>query len=63
MLSSSDDPRNHAVPIIEIFDDPDDDTISYLVMPLLRAADNPAFQFVKEIVDFVDQILEVTAGD
>lgn len=61
MLSTEEsrkDPRNHSVPIIEIFDDPEDDTKSYMVMPLLRAADSPAFEFVKEIVDFIDQILE-----
>ena len=56
------DPRNHSVPVIEIIDDPEDDTMSYVVMPLLRAADDPHFEFVKEIIDFVDQILEVTAN-
>jgi hypothetical protein len=55
------DPRNHAVPIVEVFDDPDDDSVSYLAMPLLRNAGNPPFQYVKEIIDFVDQILEVGA--
>ena len=62
MLSTPDlreDPRNHCVSIIEIIDDPDDDSVSYVVMPLLRNADNPPFQYVKEIVDFVDQVLEV----
>lgn len=54
-----DDPRNHCVPVLEVIDDPDDDTKSYMVMPLLRAADYPAFAHVKEIVDFVDQMLEV----
>ena len=51
------DPRNHCVPIVEMIDDPDDDSVSYMVMPLLRNADNPQFQYVKEIIDFVDQIL------
>ena len=62
MLSTKElreDPRNHCVPIIEVFDDPDDDSLSYLVMPLLRNADSPPFQYIKEIIDFVDQILEV----
>jgi len=62
MLSAKElmaDPRNHSVPIIEVIDDPEDDTKSYMVMPFLRAADSPPFQFVKEIIDFVDQILEV----
>ena len=56
------DPRNHSVPIIEVIDDPEENTKSYMVMPLLRAPDDPSFEFVKEIVDFVDQILEVTAN-
>ena len=53
------DPRNHCVPVIEIFDDPDDDSVSYMVMPLLRNASNPPFQYVKEIIDFANQVLEV----
>ena len=55
------DPRNHCVPVIEVIDDPDDDLLSYMVMPLFRNADSPPFQSVKEIIDFVDQILEVGA--
>lgn len=61
MLSTKElraDPRNHCVPIIEVIDDPGDDRKSYMVMPLLRNADSPPFQYVKEIVDFVDQVLE-----
>ena len=54
-----DDPRNHCVPILKVIDDPDDSSKSFLVMPLLRAADHPPFDFVKEVVDFVDQMLEV----
>lgn len=53
------DPRNPCPPVIQIFDDPEDNDISYLVMPLLRNANSPPFQYVKEIVDFVDQALEV----
>jgi len=52
------DPRNHCVPIIEVIDDPDDDSVSYMVMPLLRNASDPPFQYVKEIIDFVTQALE-----
>lgn len=66
MLRTADlcaDPRNHCVPIIEVIDDPKDDSQSFMVMPFLRVADNPQFQHVKEIVDFVDQILEVRATD
>jgi len=53
------DPRNHCIPIIEVFDDPDNDSVSYMVMPLLRNASDPQFQYVKEIIDFVNQVLEV----
>ena len=66
MLSTKEmraDPRNHCVPVIEVIDDPGNDTKSYLVMPFLRCADDPPFQHVKEIIDFVDQILEVRATD
>ena len=62
MLSTKEllaDPRNHCVPVIDVIDDPDYDAISYMVMPMLRLVDNPPFQYVKEIIDFVDQILEV----
>lgn len=62
MLSTKEllaDPKNHCVPIIDLIDDPDDDSKSYMVMPLLRNAADPSFQHVKEIIDFVDQILEV----
>lgn len=62
MLSAAElreDPRNHCVPVIEVIDDPGDESVSYMVMPLLRNADDPPFQYVKEIIDFVDQILEV----
>jgi len=57
------DPGNHCVPVIEVIDDPDYDSISYMVMPMLRLADDPPFQYVKEIIDFVDQILEVRTTD
>jgi len=53
------DPKNHCVPIIEVIDDPEYDSISYVVMPLLRSANDPPFQYVEEIIDFVNQILEV----
>jgi len=52
------DPRNHCVPILDVFQDDQDETISYMVMPFLRLFDKPAFELVGEVVDFVDQILE-----
>ncbi|OCH90628.1 hypothetical protein OBBRIDRAFT_754583 [Obba rivulosa] len=52
------DPRNHCVPILEMFEDPDDPAISYMVMPFLRPIDKPPCELVEEVVDFVTQILE-----
>ena len=53
------DPRNRCVPVVKIFQDHGDPQTSYIVMPFLRPVNNPPFEFVKEIIDFVDQILEV----
>jgi hypothetical protein len=62
MLSAIDDPANHSVPILDTFEDSVNKSISYLVMPFLRLADNPPFEVVEEVVDFADQILEVRPG-
>jgi hypothetical protein len=53
---------NHSVPILDTFGDPVDKSTSYLVMPFLRLIDNPPFEVVEEVLDFVDQILEVRSG-
>ena len=53
------DPRSHCVPIVKLFGDHQDPLVSYIVMPFLRPISNPPFESVKEIIDFVDQILEV----
>ncbi|KAF9818792.1 hypothetical protein IEO21_02572 [Rhodonia placenta] len=52
------DPRNHSVPILDIFQDSDDQAISYMVMPFLRLTDRPEFEIVEDVVNFVDQMLE-----
>lgn len=52
------DPRNHCVPVTNVFEDPKDTKVSYMVMPFLRPVDTPPFESVKEIIDFTDQILE-----
>jgi len=56
------DPRNHCVPVLNIFKDPQDPVLLYLVMPFLRPAFDPPFEHVKEIMEFTDQILEVDAS-
>ncbi|KAJ2968427.1 hypothetical protein NUW54_g13221 [Trametes sanguinea] len=56
------DPRNHSVPIWDVLDDPQDDTISYLVMPLLRYLDSPPFETVENVLDCCEQLIEVRLG-
>lgn len=58
-LSALDDPANHTVSILDTFTDHEDESVSYMVMPYLRPSDNPPFETVGEVMDFVDQILEV----
>ena len=54
------DPRNHCVPILEVFQDNVDPSLTYVVMPFLRSMNSPPFEFVEEIVSFIDQILDVS---
>ncbi|KAI0643664.1 hypothetical protein C8Q79DRAFT_976044 [Trametes meyenii] len=51
-------PRNHCIPILEILQDPEDETLSYIIMPFLRYIDSPAFETVGEILDCCEQLLE-----
>jgi hypothetical protein len=62
MLNTIDDPANHSVPILDTFEDSVNKSISYLVMPFLRLIDDPSFEVVEDVLDFVDQILEVRPG-
>lgn len=55
----SEDPRNHCVPIYDALQVPDADDICLLVMPRLRAHDDPRFDTVGEGVEFFRQIFEV----
>lgn len=59
ILAALDDPANHSVPILDTFVDFADESISYIVMPFLRLSDNPPFETVGEVADFVAQVLEV----
>src|SRR6267154_2552458 len=54
-----DDPQNHCVPVMDVLASPTESHLLFLVMPLLRAFNDPPFAAVGEIVDFVDQILQV----
>ncbi|RPD57478.1 hypothetical protein L227DRAFT_613500 [Lentinus tigrinus ALCF2SS1-6] len=52
------DPRNHTVPILEVFPVPDDPQITLIVMPFLRPCDDPGFYTLGEAISFVKQVLE-----
>ena len=57
--SLKNDSRNHCVVVLDHFQDPEDSTTSYMVMPFLRPIDSPDFELVDDVVDFIDQMLEV----
>ena len=70
LMSLPSDPKNHCMPIREIIDPEDANNPSgqkepeftgevYIVMPFLRPVNDPRWETVADIVDFVDQILEV----
>jgi len=54
----SEDSRNHVVPVYDAFSDKQDPRVQFLVMPVLRKFDDPAFLFVGEVMDFVTQVVE-----
>lgn len=62
ILNAYEDVDNHSVPILDTFVDATDETISYIVMPFLRLLNDPPFESIEEILDFADQILEVSTG-
>ena len=51
--------QNHCVPVLDTFEDPMDNRLAYIVMPFLHNIDRPSFEFVTDIADMVDQLLEV----
>ncbi|KAH8100828.1 kinase-like domain-containing protein [Cristinia sonorae] len=61
MLSPTDNhrnPYNHCVPILDVLSDPINALNAILVMPYLRPCNNPNFDTVDEIMEFVKQTLE-----
>jgi len=54
----SSDPGNHCVPINEVLQDPLEEDLLIIVMPLLRAFDEPRFDTVGEAVEFFRQVIE-----
>ncbi|KAI0316379.1 hypothetical protein OF83DRAFT_1060461 [Amylostereum chailletii] len=51
-------PDNHSVPILDIFPDVNDPSMSFMVMPFLREINEPTFEYIGEVLDFVDQVLK-----
>ena len=54
------DPKNHCSTLLDVLQVPDDADQVILVMPLLRRHDEPRFNTVGEVVDFFQQIFEVS---
>nr|VWP00762.1 Pheromone processing endoprotease KexB (EC [Ganoderma boninense] len=52
------DPRNHSVHVLDVLGVPDDPDATIMVLPLLRACDNPHWQTEGEVLSFVKQIFE-----
>lgn len=55
----SSEPNNHCVPLIDIFEDNEEPQLTYIVMPFLRTIDDPPFDTVADVMDFIDQLFEV----
>ncbi|KAH9914996.1 hypothetical protein B0H21DRAFT_828220 [Amylocystis lapponica] len=52
------DSRNHCIPLLDVLQDPDDEDLIFLVLPLLRKYDYPPFDTIGEVVEFLRQIFE-----
>ncbi|KAI1795565.1 kinase-like domain-containing protein [Ganoderma leucocontextum] len=52
------EPRNHCVPILDVFGVPDEPNFTIMVLPLLRACNDPSWQTVGEVLSFIQQIFE-----
>ncbi|KAJ3881233.1 hypothetical protein F5051DRAFT_322211 [Lentinula edodes] len=50
-------PRNHCVPIYDVFPVPDSE-MDVIVMPVLRPFDNPQFDTIGEVIAFIQQLFE-----
>ncbi|KAK0464242.1 uncharacterized protein EV420DRAFT_1724656 [Desarmillaria tabescens] len=57
-LSSVSDTKNHSNVLLEVLTPPGDEDVKILVMPLLRRFDDPPFDTIGEVVEFLRQIFE-----
>ncbi|EAU85847.2 other/AgaK1 protein kinase [Coprinopsis cinerea okayama7 len=51
-------PENHCVPVLAVLNPPDDPEHDIAVLPILRDYDDPPFETIGEVVDYIGQILE-----
>lgn len=52
--------HDHTLPILDSFQDDGDASVTLIVTPFLRPINYPAFIYVEELMDFGEQILEVS---
>ncbi|KAI1795575.1 hypothetical protein LXA43DRAFT_727287 [Ganoderma leucocontextum] len=52
------DARNHSVHVLDVFGVPDEPDVTIMVLPLLRACNDPHWQTAGEILSFIKQIFE-----
>ncbi|KAI0800216.1 kinase-like domain-containing protein [Fomes fomentarius] len=57
-FASSCEPDNHCISILDVIPDPLNPEWCFITMPFLRACNDPDFEHIGEVVDFVDQTLE-----
>ena len=53
------DPQNHCVPVFDVLDVPDEPGTNIIVMPMLRASNDPPWDTVGELMAFIIQVAEV----
>ncbi|CAE6508801.1 unnamed protein product [Rhizoctonia solani] len=58
MPALRDDPANHVVPCLDTFPIPGEESGHFVVMPLLGRYDEPAFDRIVEVHDFLQQLFE-----
>ncbi|KAI0827732.1 hypothetical protein BC628DRAFT_153450 [Trametes gibbosa] len=58
-LTSAKHPNNHCIPIMDLFPDPEEPNFSFMVMPYLRPFNNPEFELIVEVAEFIRQMLEI----
>ena len=52
-------PQNHCVPVFDVLDVPDEPGTNIIVMPMLRASNDPPWDTVGELMAFIIQVAEV----